>query len=254
MSVSRSSKTSISSGTIGGYAPLDSGLLIPSSYLRGNAPDRKPWNFTPPTTANAMDDEFGDATSQSGPVNGLDAKWSKHNLGTSTWLRLSDSYAPGALGLDIPTGQTAEQWIYQAVPAGACTFSVRFTLEYASDRQMFTLAILDTSGTGVGFRIDTGAAPQIMNITTWSQTSTVVALTPAWNSGTEYWFSPMTLFLRSDGAHNYYASQTLGDRALQALLPEVTQNRTFTDAYVGFGRSFGTGVSKVTLDYFRRTA
>jgi hypothetical protein len=71
----------------------------------GTVFDGKPFIWTPPGSANAKDDEFADGSSQSGPINGLDAKWSKHNLGTSGWLIFDDAQAPSCLLLDIPTGQ-----------------------------------------------------------------------------------------------------------------------------------------------------
>lgn len=69
---------------------------------------------TAPTSANAMDDEFDDSAGQSGPINGLDAKWAWRNQSTSVL-----TYSPdGFLKIIPPTSATdALRGIEQVKPA-----------------------------------------------------------------------------------------------------------------------------------------
>ena len=225
--------------------------------------DGKPTIWTPPTSPATEDDEFGDASGQSGPVNGLDAKWSKINLGTSSWLKFDDSLAPGCAFFDIPTGQTAGQMIYQTTPAGDFTLLLRVTIGGCSDRQMWGGFIVDSAGTGISVMIDAGvgqAGPYfgLREMTTWVQNSNT----------TDLWYTsqmeiparmvslglPVTLALRK-ASGVYYGSWSLSDRLILPPSTGIEVNRTpsaFTAAYVGFGRiGFGTGVGKVALDSFR---
>ena len=68
----------------------ENGVVAATSSTIGGSP-----LDTPPSSANAMDDEFDDSTGMSGPINGLDAKWSWVAQGTSaitypydSWMKL----------------------------------------------------------------------------------------------------------------------------------------------------------------------
>ena len=210
---------------------------------------------TYPSSPNAKDDEFNDASGHSGPVNGLDAQWSKHNLATSSWLVLDASKAPDALLFDLPTGQAADQSIYQAVPAGDFQVTCRVQFGGASDRQMWGPLIVDSSGNGVALLVDDPAGDgttYLRTVGSWAQSGALTGLSGGFNNqwavGVPWYFS----LRKASGA--YYAAVSAGDKIFGASLREVSGTPTaFTAAYVGFGRCFGTGTSRVALDYFRIT-
>jgi len=227
-----------------------------------NAPDGKPYNFSPAASPKTVDDEFSDLTaSQSGPINGLNAKWSKHNLGTSGWLALDSTKAPGSLLIAVPSGQSADQAIYQTTPAGDFTISARFSANYTTaDRQMWALMAVDTNGTGIGVSCDVWQNEFCLrDITTWVQAGTTVDIV---NGGISNYVAglysagiPITVNLRK-ASGVYFGSLTFGDRLLPLGLIEATKTPTaFTNAYVGFGRIFTSGGAvNIGLDYFRQTA
>lgn len=223
----------------------------------GNAPDGKPLLHTPPASPNAKDDEFNDDTSMSGPVNGLDAKWSLRNMGTPAWSVLDDSKAPGCFMFDIPSGQTTSQGIYQAVPAGDFRVVARMLFGSASDRQMWGPFILDTSGNGVAICLDDpvgDGTTYLRSVTAWAQAGTLATLPPGVNAAwTQGW--GLTLSLRK-ASGVYHAGLSFGDRILPGGFKEVNGTPSaFTAAYVGVGRLYtaGSGSSQVALDYFRIT-
>lgn len=226
----------------------------------GAAFDAKPYIWTPPTSPATEDDEFNDGTGMSGPVNGLDAKWSKHNLGTASWLKLDDAIAPGMLVFDIPTGQAADQAIYQAVPPGDFTIQARLQYAYLSDRQMWALFVVDSAGTGVAINADHGTTQNVRPMTTWVQSGSPTNLANpvagAINPDAHYPSDiPFTFSLRK-ASGVYHAVMTRADRKIvSTYLNEVAITpAAFTPAYVGVGRIFGTGVSRVLVDHFRKVA
>jgi hypothetical protein len=224
-----------------------------------NVEDGKPSNASPPSSPNSMDDEFNDTTNNSGPVNGLDAQWSKHNLGTSSWLVLDDAKAPGSLLFDIATGQAQDQGIYQAVPAGDFRATCRLTFGTMTDRQMWGLFIVNSSGTGVGICLDdpvSDPTTHMRSVTSWVQGGVSVA-----NMGTAFnglWIGgvPINLSIRK-ASGVYYAAASASDRLMPAQWREWSGTPSaFTAAYVGVGRMYGaggasTGSSKIGLDWFR---
>lgn len=75
----------------------------------------------PPAVANAMDDEFTDLVGQSGPTNGLAAKWAWQNQSTST-----ATFTSNLLLVKIPNSSTnALRLITQPVPAGTWKFRMK---------------------------------------------------------------------------------------------------------------------------------
>lgn len=218
------------------------------------AADGKPTAATLPTTPNAKDDEFNDTTGMSGPINGLDAKWSKHNLATAGWSVLDDTKAPGCFMFDLPA-TAADQAIYQAVPAGDFRATCRTMLANWGDRQMWGLFIVNSAGNGVGVPLDDpaggGANPVIRNLTSWVQAAGTTSLSAPtnnpWTQGV-----PVYLSLRKSGS-TYYGASWSSDRLLATGALETSFTPTaFTPAYVGFGRMYGGGgVGRVLLDSFR---
>lgn len=231
-------------------------VTIPGgSGSSSNGPDGKPTLHTPPSSPNAKDDEFNDTTGMSGPVNGLDAQWSKRNLATASWLVLDDTKAPGAVLFDVPTGQTTDQLLHQPVPAGDFEAYARLQLGEASDRQMWALVIVDSSGNGVGTVLDDpggDGTTRLRAISAWQQSTSLATVSTTVNN---LWVSgvPVVLTLRK-ASGVYYAGVALGDRLLPSVVKEASGTPTaFTPAYVGVGRVFGTGTGRVALDYFRIT-
>lgn len=197
-----------------------------------------------PASTNSMNDEFNDATGSSGPVNGLAAKWSKHNLATPSWLVLDDTKGPGALLLNIPNAQSGDQAIYQAAPAGAFRISAR--LEVAvSGRQMWGLFCVDTSGNGIAINIDDLThPPQLRVLAAWLQTATAV------NANTNAVGGKLNFTLTRNGT-TYTGQVWAGDRMLPGGVFEVSTTSAITPAYVGIGRFFGGGAATVAVDWFR---
>src|SRR6185437_176111 len=199
-------------------------------------------------------DEFNDTASQSGPVNGLAGKWSKHNFVTGVTLTMSDTVDPSCIVIDIANA-TADQAMYQTAPAGDFTLTCRFAMTYnQSGRQMFGIFMLDTSGNGVGVNLDNGGTGVIRTIDAWVQSATNAALNPdpsaRWAEGI-----PVTISLRK-ATNNYFAGAWFDERTLKAPF-EATISRTFTIAYVGFGRIFtggGANEVKVSMDFFRKSS
>ena len=227
-----------------------------------NAPDGKPYNFSPAASPKTIDDEFSDLTaSQSGPVNGLNAKWTKHNLGTSSWWALSDSKAPGSFLFTLPSGQTADQAIYQATPAGDFTIQCRLSAVWgaAGGRSMWAMFALDTSGNGCSASFDlNGSSSQVgyRDVTNWQQSGTFVDVGFSVGVYALLAGAPVTMTLRK-ASGVYFVSATLGDRVLAPGNIEVSHTPTaFTNAYVGIGRIYdsGTAISSVAYDYLRQTA
>lgn len=217
-------------------------------------PDGKRTVDTLPTSANAKDDEFNDTSGHSGPSNGLDAQWSKRNLGTSGWLVLDDSKAPGTLLFDIPTGQSADQSIYQAAPAGDFTVACRIEAVYGSmsDRQMWGPFIVDSSGAGLGTFFDEPGSDgntRQRGLSAWANSSAPAVvrtdLNARWIAG-----EPIILSIRKSGT-TYYSSGWLGGRQMPTIVTEVSSTSSFTVANIGFGRIFGTGKARMLLDWFR---
>lgn len=218
--------------------------------------DGKPLTMTPPTSANSHDDEFNDATGMSGPVKGLNARWSKHNLGTSSWLVLDDAQAPGCLFFDIPSGQAQDQAIYQAAPAGDFTVTARYQFGGETNRQMWGVFIVDSSGAGICVPFDDPASDTtnyIRTLSAWVNATAPVVVSSYFNS---LWIAgvPLTASIRKSGT-TYAVTITAGDRIKPVALREFSTTSGITVAYIGFGRIFdaGTSAGKVALDYMRVT-
>lgn len=222
--------------------------------------DGKPYIWTPPGSAHATDDEFNDGSGMSGPTNGLDAKWTKRNMGTSTWLKLDDTYAPGCAYFDIPTGQAASQGIYQAVPAGDWTYMARMQIHQdEAARQMWGIFCVNTSGTGVIGLMDTGADASngIRAVSTWGDGGAGTFGGRMWKDDFDTGGSPgvpVTIKLRK-ASGVYHMGWSWSDRLLPLAWKEISYTpSSFTPAYIGFGRISGTGEAKLILDFFRKVA
>lgn len=244
-----------STGATGATGPA--GPTGPTGPAGSRYPDTKPGTEELPSSANAMDDEFSDASGHSGPLNGLAAKWSKHNIGTASWLILDDAQAPGSLLFAIPASNPADQGIYQPVPAGDFRAVARFEAAHMGDRQMWGLFIVSTAGAGVSMTgDDTADVARLRNLTAWVQTSSVAP--GAYTAGYGYVAGvPITLSLRKSGT-TYFGSLWHGERVKPSAMIEISGTPTaFTPAYVGFGRVHGggsLGTSRIALDYFRISA
>jgi hypothetical protein len=230
----------------------------------GDPFDGKPYVWTPPGSAATEDDEFNDATGMSGPVNGLDAQWTKRNLGTASWLKLDDAVAPGCAYFDIPTGQASDQAIYQTVPAGDWTFAAHMHGHRSSDRQYWGVFCVSSAGTGILAVMDTGADTSngLRTLTTWADGGAgTFHGEAAWNTDENGLNRnpsvPVTVTLRK-ASGVYHMGYSYSHRLLPGNYFEISHTPTaFTAAFIGVGR-FGpggtAGVSKVTIDFFRKVA
>lgn len=226
----------------------------------GNGPDSSPRLYTPPSSPQTIDDEFNDGANMSGPVNLLDAKWTKHNLGTASWLKFSNTQAPGAILFDIPTGQAADQAIYQTTPAGDFTLLGKFQVGNMSDRQMWGLLIVDSAGTGVMAELDDFARSSnpasfgVRTVTTWANGATAVVgsirddLVPFTSLPVYVWLEKV------GGVYTAYFAwgDNIYDRTKTVFTTLTTTPGAFTPAFVGIGRIFGTGSARVAVDFFRK--
>lgn len=217
--------------------------------------DAKPSARTKPVSPTAYDDEFDDATGMSGPGNGLNARWTKHNLGTAGWTRLNDSYAPGCAQFAIPSGQSGDQAIYQTVPAGDFAIEAMFDFRAIGERQIWGIFCVDSSGNGVAMSLDytqASAGARLMVLSSWAQTATVHTSPHPLGEGVPY-----RLHLRK-ASGVYFGDYSNNDRDLFAGRTSLERTLTpsaFTAAYIGFGRFYGgSNASLVNLDYFRRVA
>lgn len=210
----------------------------------------------PASSPDTVDDEFDDTTGNSGPTNGLNARWTKRNMGTAGWSVLDSSKAPECFAFDVPTGQSADQAIYQAVPAGDFQISTRVQRIGTSDRQMWGLFVVSSTGTGISILFDDPAQDAntyMRSVGTWAQSGAGASISPSLNHAF-YAGIPIVLNLRKSGT-TYYASGFAGDLATAAFVYEVSNTPSaFTPAYVGFGRLHGTGSARIAVDWFRKTA
>ena len=247
--------TGVSDGDVLTY---DSGEWVAAAPTGGSGSgdgDGKPFLWTPPSSADAMDDEFNDTSGMSGPTNGLDSKWSLYNMGTSSWRRLSDDYAPGCFGFDIPTGQATNQFILQAVPGGAFRVFCRFQQVDLENRQMWGLVIADGSGNGMCMRLDTGETNSyVQEVSGWNPTGSTTSLLPELSSA--FTGRAITnLWLAYDGSTGVTIAGAPSDRARYALSPSAGRTKSsWTPTHVGFGRLYGTGRARVLVEAFRREA
>lgn len=228
------------------------------SSSSGTAPDTKNTLDTLPTSAATEDDEFNDGTGFSGPVNGLNAKWTKRNL-ASTRLQFDNAKAPGCALFDLEASSTASQAIYQTVPAGDWTFAAKFTLHYSDARVMWGLLCVDTAGTGVIACLDTNAGSMgVRTMTTWGDGGAGTFHT---GGGLPYIYSsgphdiPIYVVLRKASGVYSMSFSNGGGRLLPGNWIEVSYTPSaFTPAYIGFGRIFGAARNLATLDWFRKVA
>lgn len=219
-----------------------------------SAPDGTPTVNTLPAIPNAKDDEFNDGSGMSGPVNGLNAKWSKRNLATPSWIVLDEAKAPGCVMLDLPSGAAADQALYQSAPAGDFRLTVRmsFMVPTVGSRSMYGLFIVDTAGTGVCITMDDPNAdvPRLRTMTAWASGSSLAVLGTRghlWGNGADTYMS-----LRKSGG-TYYAAAWHSERIMPVAVLEVSAAVAFTPAHIGFGRSFQspTQAAHLYVDWFR---
>lgn len=224
----------------------------PSGGGGGGFPDGDP--DTPPVSPNAMDDEFDDASGQSGLINGLNAKWTPINYtpgggGTAT----EDFTRPSYYRLASP-GKGAINWrgIEQPLPVGACQFQCK--LSFGENAGL-------TSSAGLVLRIGAGAflfyglwpngvtAPR--NVVLFVYTGVNGAFSTAIGSNFVYNLNKVYLKVTSDGAGNlvfYYSTDGLGWMATHSVAGA-------TEDHIGpMVDVENTAGGDLIVDWFRRTA
>jgi hypothetical protein len=197
----------------------------------------------PPAVANAKSDEFESTT--------MNAMWSYRGI-TATSANLTRF--PGALFLDIPSGGAAGQGVYQAVPAGDFRIYTHMSRISTSDRQMWGPFIVDSTGTGIQLAIDEPAGDTttyIRAVNAWVGGATMTAIATG-NTINSPWYSGSDIFasIRKSGT-TWYASAWTSKKMLATEAVETNFAASFTPAYMGVGKMFGTGSAKVVLDWIR---
>lgn len=207
---------------------------------------------TPPDVASAWDDEFTDLEDQSGPVNGLDAKWSRHNLAGAA-INTDGAAIPGWLLFDVATG-TNDQEIHQPIPAGDFHVAACATSLVMAGRQNWGLFVCDDAGNGYVVHVDNGDACRVRALSAWAQggdagSGSLSDVNSAFFGGSRVRFEIQRV------GTTYTFSLTTSD----FLSHEYRSKKSITTATaytrIGFGRIWtdSGGATKVALDYFRVT-
>lgn len=226
----------------------------PAGGVGGSLPTAKEWvtdNQDPrdyPASAHAMDDEFVDNAGESGPVNGLDAKWAWRSQNGSSFSFLHAGY--GSLNADSHAG---DRWsfIEQTIPAGDWTFETRVEPERIDGGNAGGGIALIRSSDSAFYILapySEGGAPTVelflwSNPTTWNSTQFArgQAISRAFvlrvvKSGSTYTF--------------WYGDGVAMQRVYNSTLGIVPDR-------VGLGvneQGSAGGVLKLHVDYFRKTA
>lgn len=207
--------------------------------------------YTPPTTPHAKDDEFADGSGQSGPVNGLDAKWTRHNL-AGAMVNLTD--LDNFLIFNVTGSQPVDQAITQPIPSGdfhatACAVGLN-----VPGRQMWGLFVANGSGNGYVVETDNGDTDYVRNLASWVEGSPTGSGSVSNVDGTFFGGGRVVFEIQRVGT-TYTFSMTSSD-----FLPHTYRTKnTITSAtaftVIGFGRISDTSsaATAVGLDFFRVT-
>jgi hypothetical protein len=127
----------------------------------------------PPGSPDADDDEFQDESGQSGPVNGLDAKWTQVNWGTTAL-----SFDKGcAIFTPQDAGTTSMRILSQPVPGG--NFRRRFKMSMTAFTDNFAaVGIVASQGTGAtdnhtGLEWIRSTTDAIVHVRQWTDYNTI---------------------------------------------------------------------------------
>jgi hypothetical protein len=128
----------------------------------------------PPTSADADDDEFEDASGQSGPINGLDAKWSWLNQGTSTI-----SFTHRKAKIAVQTGASTNiRGIKQVIAGGTPLYSAKLCLGnvsfFTNDNRVMIGLYNSVNGRlmTIGLRMS-GGTSVVVEALKWTNTTTI---------------------------------------------------------------------------------
>jgi hypothetical protein len=204
----------------------------------------------PPGSADADDDEFHDVTGQSGPINGLDAKWTQVNWGTTPL-----SFANGcAIFTPQDAGTTSLRILSQPVPGGNFIRRAKISLTANSDN-FAAIGIVASQGTGATdnhlsieyLRTDTDGAIQVRQ---WSDYNTITGFPALWDITQVngwIWFE-----LEYDGTNIIFRVSVNGVGYATVHTETVAGHLTALGNWGVFGWSSGTDPDGVcVVDYVR---
>jgi hypothetical protein len=208
---------------------------------------------TPPATAHADDDEFNDTSGMSGPVNGLDAKWTRHNL-AGTLIKTDWSAVDEWLLLDVTASQATDQAITQPVPAGDFHVMCAAAGFVVPGRQMWGLFVADNSGNGYVVSTDNGDTDYVRTLSAWAAGSPTGSGSVANVDGAFFAGNRVVMEIQRVGT-TYTFSMTSSDFLKHSFRAQGSVTTATTYTKIGFGRIYtdNGGATAVGLDYFRVT-
>ena len=247
----------ISGGAAAGGAPTDAKYVttVADATLSDEVVREFLGNYyaeTYPASPTSYDDEFDDTSGNSGVVNGLNARWSWHNQGTST----VDFDTQGYMHIAAASSGAAN-WriIEQAIPTGSWTIQAKYSLTSRGTNYHHGGIVLrdSTHGDFYSFHIDHRATnQQQFEVAKWSSDSSYAGSSPvavfpfgggnaihvriAWDT------SNLTVSVSVDGI-------------AWLLLGSFADSVGFDMMGIGVNEQGGsTGDTAVYCDYFRRIA
>ena len=204
----------------------------------------------PPVTANAMDDEFDDSSGMSGPINGLDARWTWQNQSTTTITYPTPGWA--TISPPARAGDSVRQ-IWQAAPAGNWTVEAKVSLG-APSANVFIAGIYARDGTNGDFYfldciIGTGSVgvevTRFTNDTTWDSTP---------KTASTYGSNSIYLRIQYTATGTRIAFWVSADGIGWERIYEAADAVGVTQFGIAFNETANTGLSKLHVDYFRKVA
>lgn len=203
-----------------------------------------------PVTPNAKDDEFNDATGMSGPGNGLDARWNRRNAAAG--VQTFSAAAPGAMVLNPDSGTSQDCGLYEACPSGNFTAKSRMRRRFNSGRQMWGMAILDSSLGGLSMLIDEGGSPGLRGVGAFVQNSAISYFSNSYNT---FWSNGVPLFMKMTKTGSVFActfwTDATSDGSVRSSTLSADMGSGFVPAYIAIGRFWGGGDAFVEYDFVR---
>jgi hypothetical protein len=216
----------------------------------------------PPSSPFSMDDEFDDTDDNSGPINGLDAKWTWRNQGTAA----ASFTTAGHLKL-TPPQSSGINWriIEQNAPAGNYTIEAKFSIE-GRKLNVVRAGLVLVDGTNGDFyaihlqldqtTISTSHGPVAnMNVDRWNSVTSFHSVLSYFGSVSQL-FTLNTIYARV----KYISASTLIEVWISCDGIAWTRLISFTDAVghtkvgLGISEENNGGDSNMYCDYFRRIA
>lgn len=206
----------------------------------------------PPSSANAMDDEFNDELNMSGPVHLLDAQWTWRNQSTTT----ATFPQVGRMKLTPPVSATAAWRILeQAVAAGDFTFEMKVSLNSRTTNfaSVGMVAIDRTNGDFYNIALQTAAVgtdnpPQTIVQQQWNSVT-------SFNSAvTAHKFGANSVYLKIERISTklwfWYSSD--GESWIN-VTADLVDAVVVNGIGIGMSHEHNLAGTYATVEYFRRT-